>query len=208
MIEKDRLLALTDGIIAVAATIMLLQLEVPDVISWAAIGHQFPTLFASLVSFMQIFLAWHEHHDACADAKFFNHRIMFINALWLFFIVLLPFATDLVGIHPNSARAMIIYLSVLLAINIIIKIECAMIEKLNRIKMRDQLYIHNLQKLSFAGIVIAAIVCAFAPFASMVIIICMNVLSIIYIVKYDVQSTKKHLVRLGIAKAEEFEEKE
>ena len=95
MIEKDRLLALTDGIIAVAATIMVLQLSVPEEISWAAIGKQAPVVFASLISFMQIFLAWHEHHDACADARFFNHRIMFVNALWLFCITILPFATEL-----------------------------------------------------------------------------------------------------------------
>lgn len=207
MIEKDRLLALTDGIIAVAATVMVLQLQVPEVISWAAIGEQLPTLFASLISFMQIFLAWHEHHDACADAKFFNHRIMFINAMWLFFIVILPFATDLVGLHLGDSRAVAVYLAVLLAINITIKVECSMIEKLNRISMRDQKYIHSLQKFSFIGIGAAALACLVKPEASMFIIIAVNIFSIAYICRYDVYSTKKNLVKLGIAKPEEFEEK-
>lgn len=207
MIDKGRLLALTDGIIAVAATIMLLQLRVPEEISWGAIAHQLPTVFAAIVSFMQIFLAWHEHHDACADAKFFNHRIMFVNALWLFFITILPFATDLVGIHPNDDRAIFIYLMVLLAINIVIKVECRMIEDLNRIAMRDQVYIRTLQTWSLIGIGIAAAACLFKPFASMLVIIIMNILSIIYICRYDVNSTKKNLVKLGIADASEFEDK-
>lgn len=206
MIDKGRLLALTDGIIAVAATIMLLELKVPETISWAAVHAQAPTLFASLISFMQIFLAWHEHHDACADAQFMNHRILFINALWLFCITLLPYATDLAGLHSNDMRAVLIYLSLLLAINIIIKIECNMIEKLNRIKMRDQVYIHQLQKISFCGIGIAAAISLIKPFAAFIVVILMNVYSIYYICKYDVNSSRKHQIRLGIVDPSEFED--
>lgn len=205
MIEKDRLLAITDGIIAVAATIMLLQLHVPEVLNGAAIREQLPTLFASIISFMQIFLAWHEHHDACADARFMNHRIMFINTLWLFCITLLPYATDLVGIHSNDIRAVIIYLTLLLAINIIIKIECKMIEDLNRINMRDQVFIHKLQKISICGIAIAAAVSLIMPFAAFIVVILMNVYSIYFICRYDVESSKKNQVKLGIADASEFE---
>lgn len=206
MIEKDRLMALTDGIIAVAATILVLQLQVPDEISWEAIGKQAPIVFAALISFMQIFLAWHEHHDACADARFFNHRLMFVNALWLFCITILPFATELVGLHPDDRRAILIYCALLMIINIIIKIECTMIEKLNRISMRDQFYIHKLQRLSVIGISIAVAASFIKPFASLIIIIAMNIISIAYICKYDVNSTKKNLVKLGIADASEFEE--
>ena len=92
-------------------------------------------------------------------------------------------------------------------INIIIKVECTMIEKLNRIKMRDQAYIHQLQKLSFLGISIAVAASLIRPFASLIIIIGMNIISIAFICRYDVNSTKKNLVKLGIADASEFEEK-
>ena len=47
-VNKDRLVALTDGIIAIAATIMVLELSVPDTSDWAGFGCSFYALFRSL----------------------------------------------------------------------------------------------------------------------------------------------------------------
>ena len=75
MIDKGRLMAITDGIVAIAATIMALELTVPEKFSLAAVNAQMPTMVAFLISFVQIFLAWHEHHDSFAFAEKINHRI-------------------------------------------------------------------------------------------------------------------------------------
>ena len=72
MINKERLIAITDGIIAVAATVMVLRLDIPEMVSLAAIRERVPILVAYIISYMQIFLAWHEHHDSFIHAERIN----------------------------------------------------------------------------------------------------------------------------------------
>ena len=55
--DKNRIIALTDGIIAIAATIMVLELEVPEELTTASLLGQWPVLLAYIVSFSQIYLA-------------------------------------------------------------------------------------------------------------------------------------------------------
>lgn len=185
MIEKDRLMAITDGIVAIAATIMVMQLVVPDEPTVDGLMTQLPTVVAYIISYIQVFLAWHEHHDAFADAVSANHRIMFINALWLFFLTMLPFATALVGKHPESQFAEFIFIAVLLGFNLSIKAECSAIEKLNDIHMRDRAYILKLQKINLIGCGVAIIAAFIYPVASLGVIIAVDIISVFIICTYD-----------------------
>ena len=115
MIEKGRLLAITDGIVAVAATVMVLRLEVPERASLAAAGRQLPVLLAYLISYTQIFLAWHEHHDTFLRVERISHTVFLLNCLWLFFVTLLPFVTGVVGSSPRHTPSVLLYLAVLTA---------------------------------------------------------------------------------------------
>ena len=137
MIDQNRLLAITDGIVAIAATIMVLQLVVPKEVSMEAVAEQWPTLVAYIISFIQIFLAWHEHHDSVFNAKYINHRIFLINCLWLFFITLLPFVTGVVGHSPDHQASMLLYILVLFLIQLTITIESRGISKLNKTPILD-----------------------------------------------------------------------
>ena len=113
MINKERLVAITDGIIAVAATVMVLRLDIPDMASLAAFRERAPILVAYIISYMQIFLAWHEHHDSFIHAERINHRIFLMNTLWLFLITMLPFVTGVLGKSPNHRPTILLYLAVL-----------------------------------------------------------------------------------------------
>ena len=52
-INKERLIAMTDGIIAVAATVMVLRLDIPEMVSLAAIRERVPILVAYIIRYMQ-----------------------------------------------------------------------------------------------------------------------------------------------------------
>src|SRR6185503_20255623 len=99
-----RLLALSDGVIAVAITLLVLDIRLPegfgeftDAQLWAALVALWPRILAYLLSFYVIANFWFSHR-----AKF-NHivktdgRLMWINMLFLLTIGLLPFTTNLIA---------------------------------------------------------------------------------------------------------------
>lgn len=189
MINRDRLLALSDAIIAVAATIMVLQLVIPDQLSMAVVRDQWPTLVAYLISYFQIFLAWHEHHDAFANAPKIDHRLFLLNTVWLLFITLLPFATGMVGRSPHHQPTVLFYIFILMMQSILLVLECKMIVKINKRDINDAGIISNLRKITFAGYGLAIIASFIEPIASIVIVIAACFICVLKVIVYD---TRKH----------------
>lgn len=190
MIDQNRLLAITDGVVAIAATIMVLQLVVPTEISMAAVAEQWPTLVAYIISFIQIFLAWHEHHDSLFNAKIVNHRIFLINCLWLFFITLLPFVTGVVGHSPDHQASMLLYILILFLIQLTITIESRSICKLNKTTVLDYEVIKKIRIISFAGYILAAASTFFNPFFAYITILALSFIEILLMCLYDIKIGK------------------
>lgn len=190
MIDQNRLLAITDGVVAIAATIMVLQLVVPTEISMAAVAEQWPTLVAYIISFIQIFLAWHEHHDSLFNAKIVNHRIFLINCLWLFFITLLPFVTGVVGHSPDHQASMLLYILILFLIQLTITIESGSICKLNKTTVLDYEVIKKIRIISFAGYILAAASTFINPFFAYITILALSFIEILLMCLYDIKIGK------------------
>ena len=85
--DKGRLLALTDGIIAIAATIMVLELEIPDRLSGAALLGQLPTIMAYIISYLQIWIVLGGYLIAAIGACFVPAMglavVGVMGALWI-----------------------------------------------------------------------------------------------------------------------------
>lgn len=113
-ISKDRLAALTDGIIAIAATIMVLELVTPEDVSLRGLLSQWPVFIAYLNSFVMIYLVWLNHHNAFKKIEEVSIGIFFWNGIWLFILTLVPFATRWVGEHPNETLPEFLYILILL----------------------------------------------------------------------------------------------
>lgn len=111
--DKNRVMALTDGIIAIAATIMVLELSVPEGgLTPDSLLEQWPVLFAYAVSFSLIYLAWRSHHNAFQKADVISVRTYIVNGIWLFFQTLVPFGTGLLGRYPGSRISAFVYVAV------------------------------------------------------------------------------------------------
>ncbi|MBQ3389589.1 MAG: DUF1211 domain-containing protein [Firmicutes bacterium] len=202
MINKDRLLAITDGIVAIAATIMVLQLTIPEKAGFAAVAAQWPVMLAYIISFLQIFLAWHEHHDSVAPAEWINHRIFLVNCAWLFFITLLPFVTAIVGRSPDDRASMLLYIGVLFLVQLVISIESRMIVNLNNCTIVDAPVIRQIRIISFAGYAAAAVCALIHPFSSFIIILILTAAEIIVMCRYDGRVTAKIKKRRAEQKTE------
>jgi uncharacterized membrane protein len=106
--ETARLEAFSDGVIAIAITILALELRVPQLreVSAAnlisAILHQWPAYFAFLLSFTTILIMWINHHARLALVERLDGLLMFGNGLLLMTIVALSYPTALVGEYLNT----------------------------------------------------------------------------------------------------------
>ena len=146
---------------------------------------------AYIISFIQIFLAWHEHHDSVFNAKYINHRIFLINCLWLFFITLLPFVTGVVGHSPDHQASMLLYILVLFLIQLTITIESRGISKLNKTPILDYEVIKKIRIISFAGYLLAAASTFVNPFLAYIIILALSFVEILLMCLYDIKIGKQ-----------------
>jgi uncharacterized membrane protein len=119
--SKARLEAFSDGVIAVAITLLALDLTVPEpgqVSLLQQLGDHWPQFAAYAVSFFTIGIIWVNHHARVSMIARVDRTLLFINLVLLMFVVLIPFATAtmatyLTSGHADSHIAMAVYAVVL-----------------------------------------------------------------------------------------------
>jgi uncharacterized membrane protein len=101
-----RLEAFSDGVIAVAITLLVLDLTVPQSGVHLAqhLGHEWPKFVAYAVSFLTIGIIWINHHAALLRLREADHTVLVLNLLVLMAIGLLPFATALMATYLQRAH--------------------------------------------------------------------------------------------------------
>jgi uncharacterized membrane protein len=95
--EKDRLLAFTDGVIAIIITIMVLELRPPHEPTWSALLLMAPTFLSYLLSFIYIGIYWNNHHHMLYTVNIVTGGVMWANMALLFCLSLVPFTTAWMG---------------------------------------------------------------------------------------------------------------
>jgi uncharacterized membrane protein len=94
--DRGRLEAFSDGVFAVAITLLALDLTVPEP-GHGAIAHQlaghWPSFAAYVVSFLSVGIIWVNHHALVRNFAMVDRTVLFLNLLMLFFVVTIPFAT-------------------------------------------------------------------------------------------------------------------
>jgi uncharacterized membrane protein len=123
-----RLVAFSDGVFAIAITLLVLDLAVPardHVRSGglaSALGHQWPSYFAYLVSFLVIGIIWVNHHTMFSKVDRVDRLVLFANLLLLLFVSALPFPTRLLAEYLTSGSdahtAAAVYSATMLAMGV------------------------------------------------------------------------------------------
>lgn len=108
--NKGRVEAYTDAVIAIILTIMVLEFKTPETAEWEEIMRQLPYFFSYIVSFVFIGVAWYNHHYMFTLAIRISKKVYWVNNLWLFSMSLLPFATGWVGKFPLQPSPEYLYL--------------------------------------------------------------------------------------------------
>ena len=112
--STGRLEAFSDGVIAVAITLLVLYIQVPAVNPHAppgecrtlgcALARQWPVYAAFVTSFLTIGIIWINHHVMIRRLREPDHMILFLNLLLLMSIAVLPFATDLMATYLKKSQ--------------------------------------------------------------------------------------------------------
>ena len=95
--EKNRLEAFSDGVLAIIITIMVLELKVPHTTDLAGLKPLLPVLLSYLLSFIYVGIYWNNHHHMFQSTRQVTGGILWANLHLLFWLSLFPFANRLGG---------------------------------------------------------------------------------------------------------------
>jgi uncharacterized membrane protein len=112
--NKGRLEAFSDGVIAIIITIMVLELAAPKEESLAALAPLWPVFFSYVLSFVFVGIYWNNHHHMLQAARKVNGRILWGNLYLLFWLSLIPFVTRWMGQNRFATWPVAVYGIVLL----------------------------------------------------------------------------------------------
>lgn len=114
-IHKARLEQFSDGVFAIAITLLALELKVPHLIS-ATLGDSvrellplIPNVATFILSFLTIAIFWVNHHQMTRSIETVSRRIVWSNILFLMFVTLIPFATSVMAENPGNTLSLLTY---------------------------------------------------------------------------------------------------
>jgi uncharacterized membrane protein len=112
--NKGRLEAFSDGVIAIVITIMVLELEAPHGTDWTALRALLPALLSYVLSFVYVGIYWTNHHHMFHATRQVTGGMLWANLHLLFWLSLTPFATRWMGENHAAALPNAAYGTVLL----------------------------------------------------------------------------------------------
>ena len=116
--EPDRMLTFSDGVFAIIITILVLELEVPDLSSGQSLASSLeemrPTFVAFVMSFLLVGMYWVGHRDMFENVRLVNRDVLWLNLLFLLPVAMIPFAASVLGEYSTQAAALHLYGAVLI----------------------------------------------------------------------------------------------
>lgn len=118
--ETGRLEAFSDGVFAIAITLLALELHVPHLDDapptaaalWSALGHQWPSYLSFVTSFFTVLIMWVNHHGIFRLIRRTDGRLLFANGFLLMLVTIVPVPTALIATYlrtPAASAACAVY---------------------------------------------------------------------------------------------------
>jgi uncharacterized membrane protein len=112
--DKGRLEAFSDGVLAIIITIMVLELKVPHGSGWDVLAAQWPVFLSYVLSFVYVGIYWNNHHHFLHAAERVDGKVLWANLFLLFWLSLMPVATGWMGENEFASLPVAVYGMVLL----------------------------------------------------------------------------------------------
>ncbi|WP_295730489.1 TMEM175 family protein [uncultured Limosilactobacillus sp.] len=170
--NKARVEAFTDAIVAIVMTIMVLEIKIPSGSHFSALWSEKAYFLAYLISFFRIAATWYNHHFLFTSAQWISRKVFWANVVWLFFMSLFPVATGWISADPFSKAAAYFYFLIFAIWGITFYIMVAMLANDNpqrspqiMLMLRPQRWLFELLSL-----VTGLVLIAWLPIASLLIV--------------------------------------
>src|SRR5918911_738074 len=118
--DRDRIVNLSDGIVAIAITLLVLDIKVPDIPDGmvssqlpGALLSLWPKYLGYLLSFLGISAFWLIHHSIFRSIRAYDRTLLYLNFLFLMVIAFVPFPTSLLGEYGGHQLPVAIYAATL-----------------------------------------------------------------------------------------------
>ena len=112
--DKHRMEAFSDGVVAILITIMILELHPPAGTDWAALAPIVPSALTYVLSFIFLGIYWSNHHHMLQATERINGAILWANLHLLFWLSLVPFVTAWMGRNYEASVPTALYGAVLI----------------------------------------------------------------------------------------------
>ena len=107
--NKNRLEAFSDGVVAIIITIMVLEFKVPHGDQWVDLLRLWPVFLSYVLSFVNVGIYWNNHHHLLHATDHVNARILWANLNFLFWLSLMPFTTAWMGENHFASIPVALY---------------------------------------------------------------------------------------------------
>lgn len=107
--NKSRLEAFSDGVLAIIITIMVLEIKTPHGGEWKDLLPLYPVVLSYIMSFIYVGIYWGNHHHLCHTVRKVTPGIIWANMFLLFCLSLIPFATAWMGENHFAPHTLVLY---------------------------------------------------------------------------------------------------
>ncbi len=151
--NKARLEAFSDGVLAIIITIMVLEIKVPHGAEWSDLLKQYPVFLSYILSFMYVGIYWCNHHHLLHTVKRVTSGIMWANMHLLFWLSLVPFVTGWMGENHFAPHTVTAYALVMILCGTAFAILQIAIKKANPDEGRLGLALAKLRSKAYISVV-------------------------------------------------------
>lgn len=174
--NKGRVEAFTDAIIAIIATIMILEFKMPQNSNFMALLSEWSYLLAYAISFFFIMVAWFNHHYMFTLLPRLTKKIFWVNNIWLFSMSIIPVSTAWVGRFVSDRTPEYFYFFIFAVwtvtyvwLSYTIMMEIKKIDEVKADKIRQMIIYQVLtNKWFLLGVVLMLIVAYFVPWVILI----------------------------------------
>ncbi|MFL5820534.1 MAG: TMEM175 family protein [Solirubrobacteraceae bacterium] len=120
--DYNRTVALSDGVFAIALTLLVLNIEVPRLAHgdrsslWQALAAGRSEWLSYAISFAVIALLWTRHHAFFREVRRIDGRLAVLNLVYLGVVAFIPFPTRLLGLYGDRPEAVVVYATTIAAV--------------------------------------------------------------------------------------------
>ena len=129
--NSERFEALIDAIVAIIITIIVLDLPIPEVVSWSSLFALRMNFFAYFVSFLLCYNFWNNHQKFFGYIEKIDHRVMWLGAWSMFVLSFIPYLTSLITNDFNALFPLFLYGLIFILIDLFFLKSCYILKNID-----------------------------------------------------------------------------